>query len=283
MGKSLVTLFKNYMSNINFNKYIVFVRSISSSFKMNNKENFKVDNIDKKIVEKIKKGLIEESNKKGYIDENLITNYNVNSFLEKVTFVVDNEKDTKNYIEELMNKLDVCDEIINDDKLNAIFVEIRKVQQDMKNTNIENNVLTEISEVLNFKNHIIKCADIKMMALNIIVNYDFMKSSSIPALFSDVIKKYNSDEKNDIIEKCKNNIARTLFNKSNSRNFWIFFEMICKIVHENIDDSIIDIYQKIDKDKIKKMVYLDEISVEFMISLIKGAIKYDNRKNNNWK
>ena len=83
---------------------------------------FDINNIDSKSLEKIKQGLLEESKEKTYIDYDSITDEEIDEFLSKVQFIIDNKKRSE-YVKSIVK---VHPSIIPDENtLNAIFNEIR--------------------------------------------------------------------------------------------------------------------------------------------------------------
>ena len=69
IGKELVTLFKNFLSEIDFEAYILFLGGVTSSFRVDNQKNiFGIENVKNDAIKKMKEGLIEECILKNYID-----------------------------------------------------------------------------------------------------------------------------------------------------------------------------------------------------------------------
>lgn len=65
IGKELVTLFKNYMSELEFNSYILFIGSVSNVVRINQqKDTFNISNVRSDAISLIKLGLVEEGRKK---------------------------------------------------------------------------------------------------------------------------------------------------------------------------------------------------------------------------
>lgn len=85
LGKYLVTLFKNYISEFNFSDYILFVESVSSTFlsQIGNKNVFLISDLLEDTQNAIYEGLEEETKNKTYIDNDKITNENLVLFLKK--------------------------------------------------------------------------------------------------------------------------------------------------------------------------------------------------------
>ena len=72
IGKELVTLFKNYMSELSFEAYILFVGSVTGSLRKDSSiDIFGRSNIKESAIELIKNGLVEEGKDKEYIDNGI--------------------------------------------------------------------------------------------------------------------------------------------------------------------------------------------------------------------
>lgn len=93
LGKELVTLFKNYRSDFNFDCYVLFLGGASSTVRIDQTKNvFDIQNIQPTALKKMKQGLLEECNDKSYIENTNISDKELNDFLSKVQFVVDDKK-----------------------------------------------------------------------------------------------------------------------------------------------------------------------------------------------
>ena len=139
IGRELVTLFKNYLSEFTFVDYVIFMGGVPDSFRIDSTQNrFDVTNINKKALISVKKGLIEESVKKKYIDNSYITDKNIDDFLKVVRFVVD-DKLPQDYIKEIIKNHPSI--IPSDSELISIFNEIRNKQSELKNTNVEGVII----------------------------------------------------------------------------------------------------------------------------------------------
>ena len=92
VGKELVTLFKNYLSDIDFKEYILFLGGVSNTVRVDDTlDIFDLSNVKASALLKLKEGLKKEAEEKTYINDSDITDSNIDDFLQKVTFVVDNK------------------------------------------------------------------------------------------------------------------------------------------------------------------------------------------------
>ena len=135
IGKELVTLFKNYMSELSFEAYILFVGSVTGSLRKDSSiDIFGRSNIKESAIELIKNGLVEEGKDKEYIDNDTLTEKNIDDFLDKVLIVVDNDKKPSEYVKAIIKN---HPNIIPEEKiLDAIFNEIRDKQAGKKNASL---------------------------------------------------------------------------------------------------------------------------------------------------
>ena len=93
IGKELVTLFKNYLSELEFKEYILFLGGVSSTVRIDEtKDIFNISNIKPNAARKIEEGLKKEAYNKTYISNEDITNEKIDDFLQNVLFVLDNKK-----------------------------------------------------------------------------------------------------------------------------------------------------------------------------------------------
>lgn len=84
VGQALVTLYKNYISSIEFKYYILFVGGVSNSLRIDSsKTEFGIENIKERSLKKVRTGLINEAKDKSYIDNALITDERIDDFLKK--------------------------------------------------------------------------------------------------------------------------------------------------------------------------------------------------------
>ncbi len=80
IGRELVTLFKNEMSDLNFDYLILFMADVPETFRTDaTLTTFEIDNIKDKALKSVRQGLIDEANKRtrSYIDAAWITNENI--------------------------------------------------------------------------------------------------------------------------------------------------------------------------------------------------------------
>ncbi|EDU36662.1 hypothetical protein [Clostridium sporogenes] len=269
IGKELVTLLKNYISEIEFESYILFMGGVSNTVRVDNKKNvFNIDNVSDKAVKKIKEGLIEESREKQYIDENIINDKLINDFLSKVCFVVD-DKSKSEYIKNIIevNPIIIPEDII----LEQIFDQIRDAQSSKKNNgNIEGITIKSTDEFLYYNRHL-DVNEIKMLVLSRLVNNNIMQKG-IPPSFTDIYLKFPKISRKDKLEDCQLSIARMLFDKNNADNFWEFFGDIYEVLSQDSNASIDILYKKLDRKILNSMSSLDTLSVKYFMAIVKDGM-----------
>jgi len=131
IGKELGTLFKNFILELKFDYLILFLATAPATLRKDNSlTTFGIENIKERALQSLKQGLIEEANTKEYIDKTLITDVNIDAFLQVVVFVV-NDKTKAEYIKGIIR---IAPHFIPEDGvLEGIFNEIRDKQAGKKN------------------------------------------------------------------------------------------------------------------------------------------------------
>ena len=130
IGTELVTLYKNYVSEFDFDKYILFLGGVSNTVRKDSSlTRFTLSNINDKALGKLKSGLKDEYKKKTYISDEDITDEKIDKFLSEVYFVIDDQSKA-DYVKKIIK---INPSIIpEEDTLVAIFNEIRDVQAGKK-------------------------------------------------------------------------------------------------------------------------------------------------------
>ena len=206
IGKELVTLFKNYMSELSFEAYILFVGSVTGSLRKDSSiDIFGRSNIKESAIELIKNGLVEEGKDKEYIDNDTMTEKNIDDFLDKVLIVVDNDKKPSEYVKAIIKN---HPNIIPEEKiLDAIFNEIRDKQAGKKNaSSVENIVIETTDEALNYGRHLTN-NEIRLMTLQRIINSNPL-GKGIPASFVNIYNTWPPENQREMLEDCQRALCR---------------------------------------------------------------------------
>lgn len=274
IGKELVTLFKNYMSEFDFNAYIIFIGTVSSTVCIDCSKNvFDITNIKDSALDKIKAGLIEEGKKKNYISETDLTDENICSFLKKLKFVIDNDKKPSEYVRSIIRNHPSI--VPKEETLNAIFNEIRNVQSSKKNNNVVENITIQTSdEALNYSRYLTN-NEIRLLTLQRIIQSEIMLKNAIPTSFIDIYNTWRPEEKINRIEECQQALYRVLFNNNTSDLFWHLFERTYNIIVKNSSYNVQQIFLDLNKScyKIAKDLGFAVLSLKYFIAIVKDGIR----------
>ena len=270
IGKELVTLFKNYLSELNFNIYILFLGGVSTGVRKDETlDIFNISDINEKALNKLKKGLEKEALDKTYINNLYVTDENIDLFLEKVLFVVDNKTPTE-YVKAIIKEHEA---IIPEEKiLKAIFNEIRNKQSELKNTFVEGVVIQTTDEVLQYCRHLTN-SEIRLLTLNRIINRNPVERNNIPLSFVPIYSSWSPEKQKEMLDECIQTLCKALFNKNAAAEFWSLFENIYSIIVKNPTYTIQEVYQSIDIQTRNASPDFDAVSLKYFIANIKDGIQ----------
>lgn len=275
LGQYLVTLFKNYLSEFNFEEFILFIEGVNNKTKalIGDKKVFLIDDLTDKLKDKIKNGLTQAAIDKTYIeDKSKITQENIDAFLQKVVFVIDSHS-KEEYIKDAVQFKSSL--IIDDKDLRKIFKELRDKQSSKKNNNLNGKLISSIGCVFNYDKFLIK-EDIQQLIINRICFKSAIREMNkhvVPRAFLQCINTVDELIQEDLIESCQNDIFRLLYDKNNKDYFWDLFEEIVVNIKKNPTHNVNEIYDLINKDKVQRVNHLGIMSCKYYISLIKERIK----------
>lgn len=270
LGRELVTLFKNYISRIYFNKYILFVGGVNDNFRIDSTQNtFGIENVTVNSISSLKSGLIDEAKKREYIEKSYITDDNVDDFLRKVLFVVD-DKQPREYVKAIIKNHPT---IIPEDRiLDAIFNEIRDIQASKKNiSNVEGITIQTVDEALNYYRHL-TTNEIRMLTLQRIINRDPV-GCGVPLSFLPIFVSCPPERQKDLIEDCQGTLCRALFNKNASESFWSIFENVYNNIIFFPHDDVQSLYNKLDYNLCTTSPDFDVQSLKYFIAVVKDGIQ----------
>lgn len=111
-----------------------------------------------------------------------------------------------------------------------------------------------------------------MMVLSRLVSRENIEHI-IPVSFSLILDGRNEIDREELIEECRNDIYRMLFDKNNMKAYWKLFEEIYILISEKPNSSVKELYSLLDKTKLQKVPHLTFRSAMFFISLIKDGLK----------
>lgn len=270
IGKELVTLFKNYMSDLDFDFLILFMAGVPDSFRIDNNLNtFGVENIAERALEKVKKGLEEEATKKTYIEDEWINADNITSFLNKVIFVID-DKSKAEYVKSIISLNSRF--VPSDEILDGVFNKIRDAQSAKKNTkSVEGETISHFRDVIHY-DRTIKAQEIRLMVINTLVNRNIVGYGT-PQFFFPLIQNYDVIEQRKVIEDCQLQISLALFDKANSDSFWDLLSVIVEAVKVHKELGTSEIFSLIADTNAVKSTLMDVLSIQYLISVMKEALE----------
>lgn len=273
VGKELVTLFKNYLSDIDFKEYILFLGGVSTKVREDeNLDIFKLSNIKSSALCKLKEGLKKEAKEKTYISDSDVTDSNIDDFLMKVTFVVDNN-DPSEYVKAIIK--DHINIIPEEKILTSIFNEIRNAQSELKNTVVEGVVIQTTDEVLRYCRHLTD-SEIRLLTLNRIINRNPVEKNSIPPSFISIYSSWVPEKQREMLDECVQKMCKALFNKNVASEFWNLFENIYSLIITNPTYTVQEIYQSLDTQIRNASPDFDAVSLKYFISVVKDGIQNDH-------
>lgn len=270
IGRELVTLYKNYVSDFDFSCFILFLGGVSNTVRIdNNVNNFGISNIKESALEKIREGLKEECLSKTYIDDGEITEDKINDFLAKVHFVID-DKEKSEYVKKIIRLNPLI--IPKDEVLVAIFNEIMNAQSGKKNNRVvEDITLTLPNEAISYGRHL-SVTEIKMLVLNRILTQEVV-GGKLPLSFTPIYNLYPEENRKNLIEDCQLDFSKALFDTSSQDDYWKLFEEVYKLVTENPNDDINAIFNKLDMNLKKRCRHFNVLSLKYFIAKIKDGLE----------
>lgn len=270
VGKELVTLFKNYISDFEFYCFILFLGGISNSVRVDNSKNiFGISNVKEIALEKIIEGLKEECLSKTYINEKDITDKNISDFLNKVQFVIDDKEEIE-YVKKIIKLNPMI--IPRDEVLKAIFNEIMNVQASKKNSRVvEDITLTLPNEAISYGRHL-SVNEIKMLVLNRILTQNVV-GEKLPISFLPIYNTYPEENRKNLLEDCQLDFSKALFDTSEQDYYWKLFEEVYRLVTNNPRDDINVVFNKLDNSLKKHCRHFNVLSLKYFIAKIKDGLE----------
>ena len=269
IGKELVTLFKNYVSDFNFSYFILFLGGVSSTVRKDNLlNNFDISNVKESALVKIKEGLIEECTNKEYIDNDDVTEENISDFFNRIYFVID-DKEKHEYVKKIIRLNPLM--IPSEETLVAIFNEIRDQQAGKKNIRVvENITLRAPNEAIAYGRHL-SVTEIKMLVLNRILTQNVVGAKISPS-FIPIYNKYPEEKRTNLLEDCQLDFSKALFDTSSQDDYWKLFEQVYTLIIKNSDYTVDDIFSNLDMQLKKRCRHFNVLSLKYFISKVKDGI-----------
>ncbi|MBA0035964.1 hypothetical protein HS962_06940 [Pantoea sp. BIGb0393] len=260
IGESLLTLYYNYLSDIDFYELILFTPHMKRDYLIDKSlTTYNVSNFTDKAQKGIRTKLLEKinGNKSGSVPPLF------NDFMSVVCFVEDKFECVEyvKRVSKFKNHSSVSAKLYE-----SMFNEIRDKQSVLKNSYIENKTVFKSHEVLNFNRHITKL-DIHTLIISRLIGVDVFKNKMIPIPFFQLISGLDEEGINDLILECNSNLSRCFFDKNGCGDFWSVSEFIVNEVR-NGRRNLEGIYFTLNSKFRYKKSYLNESTVKYLISLI---------------
>ncbi|MBQ5907140.1 MAG: hypothetical protein IIW80_03690 [Treponema sp.] len=271
IGRFLYTLYKNYLTNFPFKEFILFLETIDYDFLSNNLKVFSFSNFKENNQERIKTGLYKEIKDREQIALEDLDIQEIKSFLDKVVFVVN--QTTK---EETIKKLLPINakKTFTDAFYISIFDEIRDKQSSLKNINIENETITTPEEVLRFNKHITK-KELDALLINRVIGVELFQNNIPLSFFKYINENSRTNEMEDAVLKCNEELALMLFDKNNKNNVWKLCFRIVELLNNNSIKNYEDIFNRI-PEKMYLNAKISKDSTIYLISRIQEGKKNAN-------
>lgn len=274
VGKALYTLFANYVSDISFGHFILYLPQLKGSYVENTSvEIFDISNFKKTKVSDVKEGLIAEIKRRNDSDTNapaIISK--IDQFLFDVIFIFD-KYNKSDYIKSIIKFKNVSK--LDDEFLTRIFDEIRMQQASKKIRNVYGEEVASIQEAKKFEKNIYR-KDIELLVVNRVIGNDLFSSKGIPLCFIQEVQGMDEEEIADLIQECQAQISRTLFNKNNKSAFWLLLEEIMTTLEKDSAAGIRVVCGKLSSRTKNRLFTLDETALLYLIALVKEGLKSEN-------
>lgn len=270
VGIALITLFQNYISDIAFEHYILFMPKLKEMYLNDeNKKYFQIGNFKSQYVDKIKQGLKGEYKRRNQSEP---IDANIEDFLQKVEFVIA-EENKQNYIKRITSFKSSIQ--LEEAFYDAVFDDIRNYQTILKTKSIDGYYIMNAAEVLQYEKVLWK-KDIDALVINRMLGMDLFNSRHVPNSFIDEIALLNAEERKDVIQECQADIAKLLFDKNGRHRFWRFFGKLLTYTNTIKLEKPEKVADRIKKDNIIIPRLLNEKSVIYLISALKEGLTDDN-------
>lgn len=277
IGRFLYTLYKNYQTSFPFKEFLLFLEKIDSKYLIINKSVFGFANFNEVDKKKVKLGLCKEIQEREKLSKLEDSEWQqINSFLQTVTFVIN----TSNKQDAVKNLIPIKETRSQPDTFYiSIFDEIRNTQSSLKNINIENKIIQIPKEVLFFNKHITR-KELDGLLVNRIIGVDLFKDdflNNIPITFFSYLQKkqIDSEDIEDLIFNCNEELSLMYFDKNNKKNVWKLIFLLIDLVNKNNDKKCDDIFSLV-SEKTMRGTRLSKDTVVYLISRIQEGSKYAN-------
>ncbi len=275
VGIALYTLFANYVSDLPFGHFILFLPPLKDGY-LNNitSEIFQIDNFVTSKIKDIKSGLESEIERRNDADVNTVSNLaQIDDFLSGVIFIADryNKGDYVKSIIQFKNLSKLKDEFFV-----RIFEEIRAKQAVKKIPNVNGVAVSTIQEAASLGKNITR-KEIELLVVNRVIGNDLFNRMGVPLYFIREVSTMDEEDIADLIQECQSQIGKTLFNKNNKKAFWRLLEEIIIAIEAGGNQGIRLILSRISTKVKEKVFTMDENALLYLIALVKEGLEHENR------
>lgn len=279
IGADLVTLYKDYLSILNYDCYILSLRKIS-----NNNLNLLIDKPIQKLrysdftvtaQKQIRDALLDECLAKDYIHKRY-SDYlsQIDAFLDEVIILI-NDDSSDSYIK---NIAFVNNGAVSTNELSSIFEDIRTKQLAIKTSCDVNNLklysmVDQLKLGRNLKVETINSLVLERITGMAIINENKTKLY-IPLKFSDYLAslKLNQDKQIEFIEDLVHEMYKAFCNTNLNKEFWDLIFAISSLCRANKRANITDIYNNL-LTRYGSLLYTKCLSEDGLLYLIANIME----------
>lgn len=274
VGIALYTLFSNYVSDLSFGHYILFLPPLKDSYVNDvTAEVFQIDNFVTGKTKDVKSGLEGEIERRNDADVNTSANLaKIDTFLSEVIFITDRYNKSE-YIKSIIKFKNLSN--LKDEFLIRIFEEIRAKQAVKKISNVDGVEVSSIQEATALGKNITR-KEIELLVVNRVIGNDLFSKNGVPLYFVREISTMDEEDVADLIQECQSQIGKTLFNKNNKKAFWYLLEEIISVIEIDKKQGIRSILSQISTKAKGRVFTMDENALLYLIALVKEGLEHED-------
>lgn len=274
VGIALYTLFANYVSDLSFGQYILFLPPLKDSYVNDvTAEVFQIDNFVTGKTKDVKSGLEGEIERRNDADVNTSANLaKIDTFLSEVIFITDRYNKSE-YIKSIIKFKNLSN--LKDEFLIRIFEEIRAKQAVKKISNVDGVEVSSIQEATALGKNITR-KEIELLVVNRVIGNDLFSKNGVPLYFIREISTMDEEDVADLIQECQSQIGKTLFNKNNKKAFWYLLEEIISVIEIDKKQGIRSILSQISTKAKGRVFTMDENALLYLIALVKEGLEHED-------
>lgn len=274
VGIALYTLFANYVSDLSFGHYILFLPPLKDSYVNDvTAEVFQIDNFVTGKTKNVKSGLEGEIERRNDADVNTSANLaKIDAFLSEVIFITDRYNKSE-YIKSIIKFKNLSN--LKDEFLIRIFEEIRAKQAVKKISNVDGVEVSSIQEATALGKNITR-KEIELLVVNRVIGNDLFSQNGVPLYFIREISTMDEEDVADLIQECQSQIGKTLFDKNNKKAFWYLLEEIISVIEIDKKQGIRSILSQISTKAKGRVFTMDENALLYLIALVKEGLEHED-------